>query len=103
MSLAQLKRLLPIYTSFGELVQLTRLWVGQELDFDVQIVLKAPEVPACRLGKPGEQALRLGWSSWLKTKEFHCDAEDARLGSHLTRIGALAYWESTTGKEGATL
>jgi len=102
-SLAQLKRLLPINASFGELVQLTRFWVGQELDFDVQIVLKATEVPACRLGKPGEQALRLGWSSWLKTKEFHRDAEDARLGSHLTRVGDLAYRESTRDREGAAL
>lgn len=102
-SLAQLKELLPINASFGELVQLTRLWVGQELDFDVQIVLKAAEVPACRLGKPGEEALRLGWSSWLKTKAFHRDAEDVRLGSHLTGVGALAYWKSTRDKEGAAL
>jgi type VI secretion system protein ImpH len=102
-SFIQLKRLLPIEASFGELVQLTRLWVGQELDFDVQIILKAAEVPACRLGKPDENALRLGWSSWLKTKEFQRDAEDARLGSHLTRIGALGHKETTRHKEGAAL
>lgn len=100
-SLAQLKKLFPVNSSFAELVQLARLWVGQELDFDVQIVLKAAEVPACRLGKPGDEALRLGWSSWLKTKEFQRDAEDARLGSHLTRVEALARKESARDKEGA--
>jgi type VI secretion system protein ImpH len=101
--LAQLKRLFPVNSSFGELVQLTRLWVGQDLDFDVQIVLKAAEVPACRLGKPDENALRLGWSSWLKTQEFQRDADDVRLGSHLTRIEVLVHKEGTKHKQGAAL
>lgn len=102
-SLTQLKGLFPVNSSFAELVQLARLWVGQELDFDVQIVLKAAEVPSCRLGKPGDEALRLGWSSWLKTKEFEHDADDARLGSHLTRIEALVRRESAGDKEGVAL
>jgi predicted component of type VI protein secretion system len=42
-------------------------------------------VPGCRLAGAGPQALRLGWSSWLKTKDFSRDAE-AVLGRHLTRM-----------------
>ena len=31
-------------------------YAGQEWDFDVQLILKAAEVPACRLGETGAQA-----------------------------------------------
>jgi type VI secretion system protein ImpH len=68
------------------LVELTRFFTGITLDFDAQLVLKAAEVPPCRLGRPGPEALRLGWSSWLKTKPFGRDASEAILGRHLTQI-----------------
>ena len=50
----------------------------------MQLILKAAEVPACRLGETGEQAPRLGWSTWLKTQEFCHDAEDAILAGKLS-------------------
>jgi type VI secretion system protein ImpH len=78
--------LLPCETGFRPPVQIGRIFAGEELDFDVQLVLKAPEVPGCRLSQPGPDALRLGWSSWLKTGDFARDADDAVLGSHLTRV-----------------
>jgi type VI secretion system protein ImpH len=71
------------------LAQLTRFFVGQECDFDVQLVLRRDEVPGCRLGDTGPRAPRLGWSTWLKTKPFAADAGDTVLGRHLTRVGAL--------------
>jgi type VI secretion system protein ImpH len=82
----EFRRFLPDRASFGPLADLTRLLVGLTLDFDVQLVLKAAEVPFCALKRPGPDALRLGWSSWLKTKEFSHDATDAVLGPHLTRL-----------------
>ncbi|MBI4523608.1 MAG: type VI secretion system baseplate subunit TssG [Deltaproteobacteria bacterium] len=85
-SFAQFRRFIPSGDAFQPLIQLVRFFVGQTLDFDVQLILKAAEVPACRLEKPGAGGLRLGWSSWLKTRDFTHDAEDAVLGSHLTRI-----------------
>jgi type VI secretion system protein ImpH len=100
LTFAQFKGFLPTGKSLGRLVQLTRLFVGQELDFDLQLILKANEVPACRLGKPGLDALRLGWSSWLKTKEFTYDAEEAVLGSHLTRIATSPYRGRAAKSEG---
>jgi len=81
--------LLPSGRQFRVLAQLTRFFVGQELDFDVQLVLRRDEVPRCRLGETGPRAPRLGWSTWLKTKPFADDADDAVLGRHLTSLGAL--------------
>jgi type VI secretion system protein ImpH len=76
-------RFLPSGEAFERLVGLTRFYAGQEWDFDVQLILKAAEVPACRLGETGEQAPRLGWSAWLKSKAFCHDAEDAILAGKL--------------------
>jgi len=82
------RQFLPCDTGFLPLIELVRYLAGPTLDFDVQLVLKGAEVPACELKKPGPTALRLGWSSWLKTREFSEDAADAVLGRHLTRINA---------------
>jgi type VI secretion system protein ImpH len=81
--------LLPSGREFRVLAQLTRFFVGQESDFDVQLVLRRDEVPGCRLGETGPRAPRLGWSTWLKTKPFAADADATVLGRHLTSVGAL--------------
>ena len=41
---------LPSGSAFRPLVQLTRFFAGQEYDFDVQLILKAAEVPRASLG-----------------------------------------------------
>ena len=91
---------LPSGGAFKSLVQLTRLMSGAVHDFNCQLILKAAEVPKCELRKPGSNPLRLGWSSWLKTKEFSRDADDAILGSHLTRIQAPHYKDSQARMQG---
>jgi type VI secretion system protein ImpH len=58
------------------LCQLTRLFVGPELDFDVQLVLQAAAVPACSLHSDG-LGPRLGWNTWLLTAPAQHDAGDA--------------------------
>jgi type VI secretion system protein ImpH len=58
------------------LAQLVRLYCGPELDFDVQLVLDAAEVPACRVGGDGFGA-RLGWNTWLVSQPRVRDADDA--------------------------
>lgn len=99
----QFSEFLPSGSGFQPLVQLTRFFVGQELDFDVQLILKGAEVPYCRLGRAGDDTVRLGWSSWLKTREFGHDADDAVLGSHLTRVKVLPYRRAVKeGREGKT-
>jgi predicted component of type VI protein secretion system len=45
--------------------------------FDVQVYLRASEVPYCRLDDSGADAPRLGEMAWLKTREFQIDAGGA--------------------------
>ncbi len=75
------------YTQFcslmpdGELLevmsQLTRTYVGPEFDFDVQPVLRAGEVPWCKLAKTSPAGPRLGWNTWGRSETFPRDADDA--------------------------
>jgi type VI secretion system protein ImpH len=86
MKFGKFKNFFPNGQALKQLVQLVRLFNGQQLDFDLQLVLEAAEVPGCRLGRPGSDAVQLGWSTWLKTKEFSYHPDDAVIGSHWTRI-----------------
>ncbi len=67
---------LPEHKGFFLLVHLARLYAGAELDFDVQPVLRAEEVPECQLNDelPGP---RLGWNTWLTSQQPTHDAGDA--------------------------
>ncbi len=71
---------LPSGNAFLPLTQIVRLFVGEEFDSDVQLILKTEEVPACKLGDSSKNASRLGWSTWLKTKDFSEDAGDVVIG-----------------------
>jgi len=73
---------LPAGIGFRRFVQFAEFLAGQEFDFDIRLVLRASEVPWCRLGQTGMAAPRLGWSTWLKTREFTCDADDAVFSGH---------------------
>jgi len=68
---------LPNGSSMAKLVELTTWLVGQALAFDVQVLLRAEEVPYARLADEGEDAPRLGWIGWLKTAAFETPAGDA--------------------------
>jgi type VI secretion system protein ImpH len=86
LSYAQFNRLLPGGDLHRPLIQMARFASGQEFDFDLQLVLKAPEVPWCRLG---DWQARLGFSSWLKVAEFDRDADQVVFSGGLTSLGAL--------------
>jgi type VI secretion system protein ImpH len=62
--------------AFFLLSHLVRLFVGPELDFDVQLVLRATDVPACQLADDGGLGPRLGWNTWMLTGPAGRDAED---------------------------
>ncbi|MBX6314335.1 MAG: type VI secretion system baseplate subunit TssG [Isosphaeraceae bacterium] len=68
---------LPDGPNFRALTQMTRLYGDGEFAFDVQLVLKAEEVPGCRLSSSPGAGPRLGRFAWLKSREFTKDAEDA--------------------------
>ena len=68
---------LPAGRAVRELNDLVRFYVGLVLQFDLQLVLQADEVPWCKLGDDTPAGPRLGWSAWLKTEEFTEAASDA--------------------------
>jgi type VI secretion system protein ImpH len=78
--LERFREFLPDGGAMASLLDLTRYLAGQALAFDVQVMLRASEVPYCRLIDQGPDAPRLGWMSWLKTKDFSADADDAVFG-----------------------
>jgi type VI secretion system protein ImpH len=70
------------------LAHLVRLYAGPELDFDVQLVLAAAEVPETRLTDADGQGSQLGWNTWLITITPAADAEDAVLeGVEVFEVG----------------
>ena len=75
--LERFEEFLPTGPAMAELVELTRYIAGQSSAFDVQVILRADEVPECRLDDEGPAAPRLGWMGWLKTGEFQSDAGDS--------------------------
>ncbi len=72
----QFQEFMPTGSGLKRLCQLTRLFVGKEFDFDVQVVLLAAEVPWCQLsGLPSVCDLP-GWNSWSPLS-FRNDVGDA--------------------------
>ncbi len=56
--------------------QLARFLVGLELDFDMQLVLAAPDVPGVQLGGKAAIPPMLGWTSWLTSAPYPKDADN---------------------------
>jgi type VI secretion system protein ImpH len=75
LSLAEYVSLLPDGQRTGQLVALVRNYIGYELIFDVNLVLKKQEVPNARLN--GKSSL--GWTSWIGTRKTQADADDLKL------------------------
>jgi type VI secretion system protein ImpH len=88
LSLAEYLRLLPGGLSFHRLIPIVRNYVGDTLLWDVNLVLRAEDVPPVVLGRQG----RLGWTSWLTPRRAPTDAADlfldASADSQARRIDA---------------
>jgi type VI secretion system protein ImpH len=79
LQLKEFTAFLPVGSAHAAAADLIRLIAGQELDFDVQLSLKAKEVPGCVLTTRAKRRPMLGWTSWLKTKPFRKDDEQVVL------------------------
>ena len=79
LSLSQYLDFLPTGSAFQALRALTRFFSNDEIDFEVQLVLKHEEVPACDLGSEGDESPRLGWVSWARSGPMRRDPEDTIL------------------------
>jgi len=72
MEFVDLQRLVPVGPSFRRLKDWVLTYVNQELYWDLQCIVKAAAVPGTILG----QGAMLGWTTWLKSKEFTQDPDD---------------------------
>lgn len=63
---------LPNGRSYAKLVDMVRLYVGVELDWEVQLILQRKQVPPPQLG----QEICLGWTTWLGKQIEEQDADD---------------------------
>jgi type VI secretion system protein ImpH len=55
---------------------LQRLYVGQEFEVDLQLVLRANEAPECRLPESTADGPQLGWNTWLFSQSPAADRDD---------------------------
>jgi type VI secretion system protein ImpH len=74
MGLEQYLDFLPSGTAHAPLRSLVNFVGRGQIDFELQLVLKKEEVPACELGVG--RAPRLGWTSWAKLAPMREDADD---------------------------
>lgn len=61
----EFSQLLPGSERLECISQLIRFYVGIDLDFDVQLILRHQDVPACRLAADDRYSPRLGWNTWV--------------------------------------
>lgn len=72
MSLDAYQRMCPGADGLQQLVAIVRNYIGHELDFDLQLILKRDDVSPIVLGKAGA----LGWTTWLGDRTTESDADD---------------------------
>jgi type VI secretion system protein ImpH len=80
LTLQQYQAFLPNGTGYKPLGSLVKLMVGLEFDYDIQLVLKDTQVPACILTTRAKRRPMLGWTSFLKTEPFTKDDDQLVLG-----------------------
>lgn len=66
------KSLLPVGTRIRRLVAMVRNYIGDELAWDVRLILKRAEAPAASLNG----RFRLGWTTWLGHRPGEKDLDD---------------------------
>ena len=65
---SQYRNFLPTGAAWPELCSLIRTFYGNDLEFEVQLILRRDNVPALELRNPAEAPLCLGWDTWMKTR-----------------------------------
>lgn len=84
LTLAQYRMFLPT-AEVGNARPVLQRWMqqllGDELEWDAELMLEKAQVPPTRLGSARGNAPRLGWVSWLGERPRQRDAADVRIGS----------------------
>ena len=69
------RRFLPGAKSLAKLCSTVRMYVGDELDWELRLLLVGGETPTSKLGEFGQ----LGWTSWIGEKQSDEPADDVIL------------------------
>ncbi|MBL8816382.1 MAG: type VI secretion system baseplate subunit TssG [Planctomyces sp.] len=83
LSRAMFDRLLPGTRELKAVEQLIRTYTGIEFDFEIQLILRASDIPACQLTSGatdtggGQCRPSLGWTTWLGKAMIPVDSGDA--------------------------
>jgi type VI secretion system protein ImpH len=77
LTLKEYESFLPAGKELPKLVDWVRLYLCFELDWDVRLILKEPEVPRLTLGG----GTRLGWTTWVGERRSETDADDLCLNA----------------------
>lgn len=75
----QFQAFLPNGSAYKQLRSIVKFIVGLEFDYDVQLTLKATQVPSAILTTKAVRRPMLGWTSFLKTKPFKRDDDQVVL------------------------
>ena len=83
LKLDEFEQFLPAGRRFTELAHLTRTYAGIEFAAELQLVLRAEEVPPLELSEHGSTQPLLGWNTWLAAETFDSDADDVVMSLEL--------------------
>jgi type VI secretion system protein ImpH len=79
LSLERYYDFLPDGSAFEPLRAITRFFSGDELDFEIQLILRRDETPGFQIDLDSPEAPRLGWVTWLKSVPLDRDPHDTIL------------------------
>ena len=79
LSREQYDEFLPEGSAYEPLRALARFYCEDRFEFEVQLVLAKDEVPGCVIGADEEDALPLGWCTWIRSEPLERDADEAIL------------------------
>jgi type VI secretion system protein ImpH len=79
LDLKQYVDFLPEGTAYAPLRSISHFFTGHEIDFEVQLVLKREETPACELDDAASVVPQLGWLTWVKSAPMQRDPADTIL------------------------
>lgn len=86
MAIERYRSLLPGQQGLQELVAIVRNYIGDELVWDVNLILRHDDVPSLEL----DGGAQLGWTSWLGERVGETDARDLLLNPFFHASGTYA-------------
>ena len=74
---SEFQQFVPGQDQLRTLQEMVRFYIGTEIDFDVQLILRKEDVPPCRLTQTDAFQPQLGWNTWLHSEKRLEHASDA--------------------------